>query len=522
MKLRTFVQVAGVVSIIAGMLAGMPGQALAAPNSEPDAPQDIPDNIVGSGVSYYAIASPRIVWADLPEACPPGFAAASADGDLSAGIVPSGTFAEGVQKAPASVTSADGIYDESIQRLSIYGSEPRTLLSRSNQFCGQGTVASNIVADDSFVYYTTSAGLVRLSVNANPGDQPELVTDAVKGYTELAIDGTNVFVIKITSYSGNGTSQIWKVSKSTKAASLLAARNALPGNLQVSYANILFGGENYMLYWIEGSTLIRYNLNTNAIGSIATSVSAYYAEGGRFSCTLQFCSSTDLVFIARNSGSEVVTYSNSSGNTSAPLYTTSERIYGIVTDGSNMFLLQDYTDPCGQFFCNHVYRVVRRGRGSGGAVDVLYSTAPTVYFSIYNLKAAGDFIFWQEGESLRRLFKNAAALPQINLRVTNFSITQGIQTPTNTVGLIRDRRTFVRAFVQSDGPGSVAGVTARLYRLDAGNNVIDSVMPVNSVGSNITVRTSPQRANINDSFVFELPWNVSALARSAQPVSLPD
>jgi hypothetical protein len=507
MKLRKFVHFAGVVSIIAGAMLGRPGLAQAAPRNEPDAPQDIPDNIVGSGVSYYAIASPRVVWADLPEACPPGFAAASANGEVAPSIVPSGTFAEGVQKAPASASSVAGIYDESIQRVSLYGSEPRTLLSRSNQFCGQGTVQSNIVADDSFVYYTSNAGLVRLSVNANPGDQPELVTDAVKGYTELAMDGTNVFIIKITSYAGNGTSQIWKVNKATKVPSLLTTRSALPGNLQVSYGNILFGGENYMLYWIEGSTLMRFNLNTSALGSIATSVSAYHAEGGRFSCTIQFCTSSDLVFIARNSGSEVVTYNNSSGNTGAPLYTTSERIYGIVVDGNNMFLLQDYTDPCGQFFCNHVYRVVRRGRGSGGSADVLYSTAPTVYFSLYNLKAAGDFIFWQEGESLRRLFKNAAALPQINMRVTGFSITQGIQTPTNGVGLIRDRRTFVRAFVKSDGPGSVSGVTARLYRLGSNNQVLDSVMPVNSVGTNLTVRTNPQRSNINDSFVFELPWN---------------
>ena len=267
------------------------------------------------------------------------------------------------------------------------------------------------------------------------------------------------------------------------------------------------GSENYMLYWLEGSTLMRYNLNTSALGSIATSVSAYYAEGGRFSCTLQFCTSSDVVFIARNAGTQVVTFNNVSGNTSAVLYSTAERVYGIAVDNNNMFLLQDFTDPCGQFFCNHVYRVVRRGRGSGGTADVLYSTPPTVYFSIYNLKAGGDFIFWQESGALNRLPKNAAALPQINMRVNSVSITQGIQTPGNTVGLIRDRRTFLRVFAQSDGPGSVPGVTARLYLLGSQNQVLDSVMPVNSVGTNITVRTSPQRANINDSFLFELPWN---------------
>ena len=241
---RTFIHLAGVVAILAGAFLGLPGQAQAAPRNEPEAPQDIPDNIVGAGVSYYTIASPRVVWADLPEACPPGFAVASADGEVAPSVVPSGTFAEGVQKAPASATSVDGIYDESINRVSIFGSEPRTLMTRANQFCGQGTVQSNIVADDSFVYYTSNAGLVRLSVNANPGDQPELVTDVVKGYnTELAIDGTNVFIIKVTSYNAPVSSQIWKVNKATKAPTLLTTRSALPGNLQVSYANILFGSE---------------------------------------------------------------------------------------------------------------------------------------------------------------------------------------------------------------------------------------------------------------------------------------
>ncbi len=92
------------------------------------------------------------------------------------------------------------------------------------------------------------------------------------------------------------------------------------------------------------------------------------------------------------------------------------------------------------------------------------------------------------------------------MQLTGMSITQGIQKPDNSVLLVQGRRTFVRVFAKSLG-ANVPGVTARLYRTNSGGTPVDSVLPVNSVGSNITVRSSPQRVNLNDSFLFELPWS---------------
>ena len=107
---------------------------------------------------------------------------------------------------------------------------------------------------------------------------------------------------------------------------------------------------------------------------------------------------------------------------------------------------------------------------------------------------------------MRRLPKDASALPLINLRTTGLEITQSIQKPDNSVRLIKNKRTFVRLFVKSDG-AAVPGVTALLYGRSTNCGALGPLLPVNDVGTNLTVRPSPQRTNLNDSFLFELPWS---------------
>lgn len=124
--------------------------------------------------------------------------------------------------------------------------------------------------------------------------------------------------------------------------------------------------------------------------------------------------------------------------------------------------------------------------------------------------------------------------PARHLRVTGMEVTQGIQDLANSVPLISGRRTFVRVYVQSDGP-AVSGVTASLS--GAGTfctvggcvtNPLGSLVPVNTVKTattetpltHITVSPNPKRSNLNDSFLFELPWawtNYRALRLHAEP-----
>jgi YVTN family beta-propeller protein len=102
-----------------------------------------------------------------------------------------------------------------------------------------------------------------------------------------------------------------------------------------------------------------------------------------------------------------------------------------------------------------------------------------------------------------------------NLRITGMEVTQGIQDTANSVPLVSGRRTFVRVYVQSDGP-VVPGVTATLTGLGfvCANPTCGQVgtqlgplIPANTVGPRITVRADPKRINLNDSFLFELPWS---------------
>ena len=107
--------------------------------------------------------------------------------------------------------------------------------------------------------------------------------------------------------------------------------------------------------------------------------------------------------------------------------------------------------------------------------------------------------------------------PPANIRVTGIEVTQGIQDLANSVTLIQGRRTFVRVYVQSDG-AAVEGVTATLtasayiacsaLQCPPGSQgtLLGPLIPSNEHGPRITVRSDPKRTNLDDSFVFELPW----------------
>lgn len=109
----------------------------------------------------------------------------------------------------------------------------------------------------------------------------------------------------------------------------------------------------------------------------------------------------------------------------------------------------------------------------------------------------------------------AGPAPVSNVAVTGIEVTQGIQDLANSVPLISGRRTFVRVYVKANG-APVEGVTATLSGL--GNIAcapglcppvgasLGPLIPVNTVGPRITVSPNPKRSNLDDSFLFELPW----------------
>ncbi|MEZ4861745.1 MAG: hypothetical protein R3C14_10570 [Caldilineaceae bacterium] len=439
--------------------------------AEADTPQDTPTPLVGSGVTSYTLTEPKVFWYTGVPQCPPTVAAASTD-------------------------QTAGQYTETIKRVAAYGSTVRTLYAESRN-CNQGQVLSNIVADTDFLYWLTGQGLFKLSTNANPGDAPQLMNALVSGYGEVADGGDRVFTIHNT---GGNNYAVSYVLKSNNQKVPLATYGA-------SASNLHWDGQ-YLYYMVSGN-LVRLTPSVDSGVTIVKGASGYYPEGRRLLfCSINpfHCFFSNNVYVAK--GRQVFVYNNDNNTLgSTPVYTsvdTGATVFELLTDFSKLFLFERRPIPCSPDPCFQSYNyVLNRTPRGGGAVDALYTFGPTLFTGPSNLRANSDYLFWHENDTVQRLAKDATALPQVNLRVTGMEITQGIQNLSNGVMLVKGRRTFVRLYVKSDG-AAVAGVTAQLSApsLESG-----PLAPINSVGTKITVRGAPNRNDLDQSFLFELPWS---------------
>ena len=112
------------------------------------------------------------------------------------------------------------------------------------------------------------------------------------------------------------------------------------------------------------------------------------------------------------------------------------------------------------------------------------------------------------------VFMGGWSKPVVDLTVSNLEVTQGIQTPTNTIQLIARRSTAVRATIGVSGTGaSVPNVTGRLHVFVSGSEITPAagLAPINAP---LTAPLAPSRANENDTLNFELiaPTNITASA----------
>lgn len=484
MKMMFFKNISALGLLMAAVLAAPAPAAQAATRpAEPAAPQDTPEVFIASGVGDYAMAAPKLFFHQ--HTCDP--------------------------RPPASIQINPDV--ETIGREAVQGSPIRMLMNRSaSGYCGVllHTANSNIVADASYLYWITDQGLVRLSVNANLGDAPEVINPALVSYyqAELAMDSDFVYVLTKSS----NTSSLSKTQKTTNGYTLLRNIGAAAYNLQVSHAYAFIG--NYhgdYAYWIDGGVLRRFNLNTSALDNLASGVRDYYAEGAHSLCVNLACTVSDLVYLS--TGQFLFYTSNRTLGTVTQVYnagSSNDYVYSIVTDTNYVYFLQEHCSPSG-LFCNNTDYVVRHARSNTGSAAFLAVSQTSVNRTYQHLTLADKYLFWQANSSILRLPGDAASLPNTNMRITGMSITQGIQKGSGSgvednVFLVQGRRTFLRLFVKSDGP-DVPGVTAMLHLVNSDGGRIDSVLPVNSVGTNLTVRASPNRANLDDSFLFELPWS---------------
>ncbi|MFN8446591.1 MAG: hypothetical protein U0175_37715 [Caldilineaceae bacterium] len=458
---------------------------------------DTPTTLIATDVYSYDLAAPKVFWHTGVPICPPGLAAADNNAANSA------------QAQPAAPDQANGDYNELISRIATYGGMTRQLYSKSLN-CGEQEVNSNIVASSDFIYWLTNGGLMMLSTDANVGDAPQLMNALVNGYGELSNASDRVYYLTRV-YNNNSqtyTSEVGYVLKSNNQLVSFGKFDGYGSNLQ---------NDGKYLYYMNKGSLIRLNPGVDNGISIANGVGGYYPEGNHLTfCTINpfKCFFSDNVYVAK--GNKVYIYNNLTNSLETiPIYTSTvgnAEVYELRTVfttflSGNLFIMERRPLPCPTEPCFTTYNAVllRTGR-SGGAVDALY-TSNNPAFSAYamsHLTSDGTYLFWAENGGVQRLPVDAAALPVINMRITGVEVTQGIQNLSNSVLLVKGRRTFVRVYVKSDG-NAVSGVTA--YLSNASLEFGSPLVPVNPVGTTITVRPSPDRNDLNQSFLFELPWS---------------
>ena len=400
----------------------------------------------------------------------------------------------------------------SIARLAIQGALPARDVYQTAASCAGGGAKSNIVADESFVYWTTDAGLMRQSTQASAADAPQVFYAGLSGKAELAMDPSFVIGLK------NGT--VWLIDKSDGLATTLMGYNATskPAASQTSTGHFVF--------WLSGNSLKRYDVINGGVATIPGSVAAYLPAGARQHCyggDPARCENADIVFVSV--GNQVISHDNLTGKTDVVL-TSDKTIYDLALDGDTLFTAEEKASS--GVLSNYVYGKLDVGKPNYTSLTskLVTSKLDTSARAIDKLSARNGYVFWQSASSISQVSSRIGDLLKPNVQVTGMEVTQGIQTANQDVYLIRNRRTFVRVYIQSTSIASqpLAGITAQLTVY--GYNKLGTLQPIwpnpspflfSQIGFengqlvfkapsvNITAQASPDRTNLDHSFLFELP-----------------
>ena len=146
------------------------------------------------------------------------------------------------------------------------------------------------------------------------------------------------------------------------------------------------------------------------------------------------------------------------------------------------------------------------GDGNGGltpAASVLLGRDPQgITLADMNGDGTLDLVVADGTDGVYVATNNCAGSSPLDIAATGLEVVQVVQDVSNDVPLIEGKRTIARGYATATR--TAANVGARLFRLDAAGNALDSVLPINPLGR-ITVGTAPSRTLPDDSFRFELP-----------------
>ena len=429
--------------------------ALVAPPSAPQAPADTPYSLVASGVTSYTIADPKVFFYSLP-ACnnPP---------------------------PPAPTTNTY----ETIRRIPTYGGQERKLYSHlintGTDLCPNNVdVMSNVISDGSYLYWVSKvkAGLVKLSVSANNGDVPTVVNTVWAGQAEIVLANGTLYEL-----TEPGPSALMAINLTNGSWSALVTPGTGSSDLQTD-------GE--YVYWLRGGTLHQWYIAGGVeLSTIASGVTGYHPT---------------VATVYYGKGKTIHRFGNTS-RADDLIYTSADStaiVYSLGFDDSHLFWFEDHALICA--FClipPHDDFLFRSGP-NGGSPTQIYVFHGNANVRASDVRTDNQYLFWLENGVLQRMPEDASALPDINLVADSLEVTQGIQNTSNGVPLIQNRDTYARFYVHSSG-AAVPGVTAYLYRTNSGGAILDG--PVAATAPLLTVLPTPHRNNLNDSFLFQLPWN---------------
>lgn len=426
---------------------------------EPDSPDDIPDPVMtGAEATDYIIQSPKIYYFNNPPCAP--------------------------IHSPTNTEATSGSLIQTVGRTAVAGMAPREMYSFTyDLFCeppDTPDIISDIVADEDYVYWVSrvNGGLVRVSEDRMSWDitPPEVVYPHTPRSSELVMVGDFIYMIQ----NNIDSTGLYRIHKGTGAATQL-----LNGAQVGSYPYLLQTDGTY-LYWRHDNSvrnLERYRISTGAHNTIAINVYGYYPDAA-----------SNKVYIGFDDRIRV--YDNTTGTLGSAIYVSDVPAYitSLAVDSSFVYFIKSAQTGG--------YTLYRMPIGGGTAVPIFVDG-----LTMHALQRSGSYLFFLHGATLKRMRTDADAAPLTNMRIDGLEITQAIQNDSNSVPLVRGKRTAVRLFVRSDG-AAIPGVFAHLYRIDGSGAVIAGPLwPVNldRVSGYLRVQSSPDRDNLGDSFTFFLP-----------------
>jgi hypothetical protein len=441
------------------------------PMALPSAPSENPTPIA-AGVSQFTTAGQVFYWSTEPQVCTPG---------------DSTTY---------------------IRRTRTTGWEPRTVFERF-PFSGPCPyrLYSNLMADAQYLYWVAASGLVRFPLDAHPLSDPETILAYPGEHSELVMDETHIY-----GYNGG---HLWRVEKANPANN-----SAIGYNGPETARNLQWDGTSLFMIWGPDNWLIEYPLG-GASHIIASGVASYVATGPELICQGSPPTCAEHRYTYYTAGHHLLRYNHFDGGRDTVYISTPptgqvSQIYAVTaaepsvpTPGltRDVFFFEKRWIPGGGFVIPSDDFLVRL-RSGVGAPDTLYHRITDTTWHAAGLRTGDDFLWWNDYPSVtapdgtaQRLPIDAEAIPVINMRVTDMQVTQGIQRSDygNRVLLVRDRHTYVRVMVRSDGP-DVPNVSALLTAYWGGEPQ-EHLRPVTNT---ITVRQTPTDT-LQTNFLFALP-----------------